>query len=211
MQHSLKLNGDGGGGVRAATVIGSANFYDDIPTNIVCDNRMGLIYLLSKYGSFYICDIESGVPLHYHLLSDSRVAYFSLSLDERTNSLVALARDGQVSLIKVKLTALIEDSANSKVQSKVFERISRKLKENEPNLNNNNNNNSIVSRYHEFCVNVQRINSGPLSLDSAKLVQLNNHPLTPSHCSVATIQCNSEANKSFDNSSISFEEEVTRL
>lgn len=103
---------------------------EDIPTQIVCDNQIGLIYLLSKYGSFYICDLQTGVPLYYDSISDwtDGQAIFSFAYDSTTDSLVAICRNGQVLTIQLSLTALIRDSDTWKAP-KAWERIGNKLKQ----------------------------------------------------------------------------------
>lgn len=110
---------------------------EDIPTHIVADSEVGLVYLLSKYGSLYICDLETGAPLFFeHLKSvmgseggGDLAPIFSLRADAATESLVAVSRGGQVISIAVSLPALLRQAAdNAKVGQKVLERIRGRLR-----------------------------------------------------------------------------------
>ena len=115
---------------RIAIIAGENYQTEDIPTHILCDNKIGLIYLLSKYGSFYICDLETGVPLYYELVDCiDGCALFSIAFDPATDSLIAVSRSGQVLLIQVSLSLLIHERSNPKVAPKVWERINCKLQE----------------------------------------------------------------------------------
>lgn len=198
------------------------NFFDDIPTNIVCDNRIGLIFILSKYGIFYICDIETGTPLFCENVLPghvNRTAFFSLTFDKDTNSLIALARSGQVLLIKISISDLIEESPNIKVQSKVFERISKKMleikkinvKPNHNHVRNTERNLAIGqpsnSTNHEQVVLSDNVKSKPGSHNrktnfSVDVSVGNRHQRRyPNECHV----------EKATNDMITFEEEITRL
>ncbi len=126
----LLVNGNGSGN-------GGGHPTEDIPTHIVADSEVGLVYLLSKYGSLYICDLETGAPLFFeHLKSvmgseggGDLAPIFSLRADAATESLVAVSRGGQVISIAVSLPALLRQAAdNAKVGQKVLERIRGRLR-----------------------------------------------------------------------------------
>lgn len=77
----------------------------DFPVSIECSTEFGLIYILSKYGTIYICDVESGAFLLKRVVS-SNCLFVSL-LDFETQGLIAIARSGQVLSIDLDLNNLI--------------------------------------------------------------------------------------------------------
>lgn len=104
----------------------------DIPTHILLESQVGLIYLLSKYGSFYICDLETGVPLFYDQLVNWTDGYplFSFAYHAETDCLVAITKSGQVLSIKVSLGALMKTCRdNAKVGQKVLDRLHTRLRQ----------------------------------------------------------------------------------
>ncbi|KAH9426373.1 hypothetical protein DERP_010941 [Dermatophagoides pteronyssinus] len=100
--------------------------FDDIPTHIVCDNYIGLIFIVSKYGSIYICDLETGIPLYYDTLTQftENLAIFSISYDSKNSCLLAICRNGRVLVIKILLKKLLE---HKKLQSNIRNRISQRV------------------------------------------------------------------------------------
>lgn len=104
---------------------------EDIPTHIVADSEVGLVYLLSKYGSFYICDLETGAPLYFENITGATdgAPIFTLTAHPATESLVAVSRSGQVLSIAVSLPALLRTSTETaKVGQKVLDRIRARLR-----------------------------------------------------------------------------------
>nr|XP_046917738.1 uncharacterized protein LOC124498074 isoform X2 [Dermatophagoides farinae]XP_046917739.1 uncharacterized protein LOC124498074 isoform X2 [Dermatophagoides farinae] len=137
--------------------------YDDIPTHIVCDNYIGLIFIISKYGSIYICDLETGIPLYYDILKQwtDNVAIFSISYDSKNSCLLALCRNGRVLVIKILLKKLLE---HKKLQSNIRNRISqrihcRKLSRMSSTPNNNNDNDDAVKNYRTVSISVNNNSS----------------------------------------------------
>lgn len=104
--------------------------FDDIPTNIVCDEHYGLIFIVSKYGFLYICDLETGVPLYYDTINNNgNSAIFSLSYDQKNHCLIAINRNGFVMAIKILFKKLLECQTLSNQSTNVYDRISEKLKQ----------------------------------------------------------------------------------
>lgn len=107
--------------------------FDDVPTNIACDARLGVVYVLSKYGSFYVCDLETGVALHYERLGPSFThdsALFAFAYDASGQTLIAITRAGRVVAIDINFEQLIDTSqagGRQTVNAKVIERIGRRL------------------------------------------------------------------------------------
>lgn len=110
--------------------------FDDVPTNIACDARLGVIYVLSKYGSFYVCDLETGVALHYEKLGPSFThdsAMFAFAYDASSQTLIAITRAGRVVAIDINFEQLIADTkagGKQTINAKVIERINRRLEHN---------------------------------------------------------------------------------
>lgn len=107
--------------------------FDDIPTNLACDNRIGLIYLISKYGYFYICDLETGTALHYDTIESKLTensALFSFCYDAKSNSLVVISRSGIVFKLEICFSQLLNNCSQRIVQPKICQRITNKLQEN---------------------------------------------------------------------------------
>ena len=66
----------------------------------------GLMYVFSKYGHMYICDIESAVCLISTHVSTSIV--FSTSLNTSTQGVVAISRSGQVCLHQYSIQHILK-------------------------------------------------------------------------------------------------------
>lgn len=77
----------------------------DIPVGIECSNELALVFVLSKYGNMYVCDLESGVLIsRCPICSD---VIFTSYLDYSTQGVIAISRNGQVLLIEIQLAEMI--------------------------------------------------------------------------------------------------------
>lgn len=79
--------------------------WDDIPVSIECNTELGLIYLFSKYGSLYVCDIESGALILSALISSAVI--FTTIFDSDTQTVLAINRSGQLLAIELYIEYLL--------------------------------------------------------------------------------------------------------
>ncbi len=77
----------------------------DFPVSIECNQQMGLIFVLSKFGSMYICDIESGALIISAVICSDII--FTTTFDYETQGVIAISRNGQVLSIELYLPYLI--------------------------------------------------------------------------------------------------------
>lgn len=188
--------------------------FDDIPTNIVCDEHYGLIFIVSKYGSLYICDLETGVPIYYDTIKTGNAAIFSLSYDQKNHCLIAINRNGIVMAIKILFKKLLECKTLSNQSTNVYNRISEKLKHKKllqmatistgDQLNNNIiiNDNDDNKRTISIMVNQNQVSSENICIKRPPKKPTNHH--AHNHLQHAT---SSNNNLSYPD----LEEEVTRL
>lgn len=87
-------------------IIPQLDSYDsDFPVAIECNTELGLIYLFSKFGSLYVCDIETGALILSALISPSIV--FTTCFDSHTQTVMAITRSGQLLAIELSLEYLL--------------------------------------------------------------------------------------------------------
>ncbi|CAG2172745.1 unnamed protein product [Oppiella nova] len=77
----------------------------DFPVAIECNTDLGLIYVFSKYGALYVCDIETGALITSALISSSVI--FSTCFDSETQTVMAIDRTGQLLTIELYLSAFV--------------------------------------------------------------------------------------------------------
>ena len=83
---------------------------DDFPLSIQCNSELGLIYVFSKYGSLYICDIESGALIISTHISSSVI--FATCFDLQTHTALAIDRNGQLLAIELGIEYLLRHLDN---------------------------------------------------------------------------------------------------
>lgn len=109
----------------------------DLPLHNVICFKLGLIYIISKYGRLIICDLQTGIQLNEQQVICEDVV-LSAKLDIDNQSIVLIVRNGQVLLIEFDFDNLIKQFTESDTKlKKIAKRILFAL---------NNNSNDEITR-----------------------------------------------------------------
>ncbi|CAG2112523.1 unnamed protein product [Medioppia subpectinata] len=92
----------------------------DFPVSIECNAELGLIYVFSKYGALYVCDIETGALMTTAFISEAAV--FATAYDSESQTLLAVNRCGQLLAIELYLTSFVRH-LNSISKQEIAQRI----------------------------------------------------------------------------------------
>lgn len=79
----------------------------DFPVALVCSPQLGVIYVMSKHGSIYVYELETATSI----LPKIRISLdiiFDAKLDGETQGVIALVRNGQVLLIDLHISKLLD-------------------------------------------------------------------------------------------------------
>lgn len=98
----------------------------DFPLHCVICFKLGLIYAISKYGQLIICDLQTGVQLNEQQTISEDIV-ISAKLDIDAQSIVLIARNGQVLLIEIDFGSLVKRFARDVKLKKIAKRIERAL------------------------------------------------------------------------------------
>ncbi|XP_054155573.1 clathrin heavy chain-like [Oppia nitens] len=92
----------------------------DIPVAIECNTELGLIYVFTKYGALYLCDMDSAALIQSAVISASVV--FAALLDDDSQTVLAINRSGQLLSINLFISQLIRnltDSAKPEIAQRI--------------------------------------------------------------------------------------------
>lgn len=94
---------------------------NDIPVAVESSSEYGLIYIISKFGIFYVCDLENGFLLFKTIISQSTI--FTSTLDTETQGILVVSRCGQMLGIEMQLPQLTQYITNSLGKKPIVQRL----------------------------------------------------------------------------------------
>ncbi|GAB1609897.1 clathrin heavy chain-like [Argonauta hians] len=125
----------------------------DFPTSIQVSEEYGLLYMVTKYGYLYLCDMETAACLCVTRVSIDIV--FTSTLNNASQGIIGVTRTGRILSVDIKkelLIAQIRESAKWTNQANRLERVMAIKGQNKvsaadtnkhKNKNNHNNNNNL--------------------------------------------------------------------
>lgn len=95
----------------------------DLPLHNVICFKLGLIYIVSKYGRLIICDLQTGIQLNdQQIICEDVVISAKLDISDH-QSIVIIGRNGQVLLVEFDFNSLIKQFSNDIKLKKIAKRI----------------------------------------------------------------------------------------
>ncbi|GFS98511.1 clathrin heavy chain [Nephila pilipes] len=78
----------------------------DFPSSIQVSSKLGLVYIVTKYGVMHLCDMETCTTLcSVNLCTD---VIFSTAFNKETEGIIAISRNGQVLSVELKKEQLVK-------------------------------------------------------------------------------------------------------
>jgi len=111
------------------TSLNNSLFYSssqmDYPFQIICSIKLGLIYIVTKFGYLNVCDLKTGCSLirNYHMIND---CILKANLDHQTETPLIITCKGTILTLRFKFNKFLEHIQNLSKKS-IYKRISRYL------------------------------------------------------------------------------------
>lgn len=97
----------------------------DFPVSIQVNNLYGLMYVVTKYGQLYVCDLESAACLSSVTVSSEII--FLTAVGSLTQGIICLNTAGQVLNVEVNLHELVEAARSHNRTQNIAERLEKFL------------------------------------------------------------------------------------
>ncbi|XP_023240069.1 clathrin heavy chain 2-like isoform X3 [Centruroides sculpturatus] len=126
--HVLELGPQLSGNLAAVSHSGTIEFSDlwdlyDFPVSIQVSAKYGLAYVVTKYGTLHIYDLETAAHLATHTVCTDII--FTTTLHHDTQGILAISRNGQVLAVDVKRETLINHVRDVIKKPHIAERLKR--------------------------------------------------------------------------------------
>ncbi|XP_035218965.1 clathrin heavy chain 2-like isoform X4 [Stegodyphus dumicola] len=130
--HAVELGPHLTGNLAYTSHTGAIEFSDqwfryDFPSSIQVSSKLGLVYIVTKYGTLHLCDLETCATLCcINVCTD---IIFSTAFNKETEGIIAISRNGQVLSIDLKREQLVKYVWEVAKRFHIAERLSQVLKE----------------------------------------------------------------------------------
>ncbi|XP_054718572.1 clathrin heavy chain 1-like [Uloborus diversus] len=130
--HVVELGPHITGNLAYTSHTGTVQFSDewyryDFPSSIQVSSKLGLVYIVTKYGALHLCDLETCTTLcSVNLCTD---VIFSTAFNNETEGIIAIARNGQVLAVDLKREQLVKYVWEVSKRWHIAERLSSVLKD----------------------------------------------------------------------------------
>ncbi|XP_015923660.1 clathrin heavy chain 2 isoform X2 [Parasteatoda tepidariorum] len=98
----------------------------DFPSSIQVSSKLGLVYIVTKYGILHLCDLESCTTLcSINICTD---VIFATAFNKETEGIIAISRNGQVLSVDLKREQVLKYVLETTKRFHIVERLSQVLK-----------------------------------------------------------------------------------